>query len=82
MDTKSIKIGIFKLTRTEHPEIDEWGCCIVAASTEKEARELANQEAKAEGYLWTDGHRVSSEYLGDAVDGISGVLLSSMDIPE
>lgn len=79
MSTKSIKIGLYLLKRTETPYPDEWGACVVAAATEQEAREIANHESKAEGYLWTDGGRVSASYLGDAADDVSGIVLITKD---
>ena len=79
-DTKTIEIKLFLLERDGTPMPDEWGQCIVAASTEKAARELANQESGAEGYVWTDGRSTNARFLGVAVDGVEGVLIISRDL--
>lgn len=79
-DTKTIEIKLFLLERDETPMPDEWNQCIVAAATEKAARELANQESGAEGYVWTDGKITSAKYLGVATDGVEGVLIISRDL--
>ena len=82
MDTKSIEIKLFLLTRTETPHPDEWAACIVAAKDEAAAREQANQDApQVEGYVWTDGHKVHASFLGMASDGVSGVILGSKTLP-
>ena len=81
-DNKSIKIGLYLLERNDTPMPDEWGRCVVAACSEKAARELANQESKAEGYVWTDGHLVDCTHLGSALDGIDGVIIFSRDMKE
>lgn len=81
-DSKSISIGIWLLERTETPMPDEWGRCVVAAPSESNARQLANEESSAEGYVWSDGHKVSAEYIGEAADGVSGVIIFSRDMKE
>jgi hypothetical protein len=74
-DTKSIIIKLYLLERSENVLPDENVKCLVAARTEKAARELANSEAGSEGYVWTDGTLVRSRELGEANDGIDGVLI-------
>jgi len=81
-DTKSIEISLYLLERNDTPERDEWGRCVVAAASESGARQLANEEAQAEGYVWTDGHKVDATYLGTAVDGVSGIVIFSRDMKE
>lgn len=78
-DTKSIAINLYLLERSDTPSPDEWGKVVVAASTEKAARELANQESKAEGYVWSDGQLVSARLIGVAEDGVEGVILGARD---
>jgi hypothetical protein len=81
-DTKSINIKLFLLSRNDTPMPDEWAKCVVAASTEAGARELANNESRSEGYVWNDGQLVNSKLLGDATDEISGVVLFSRERDE
>lgn len=76
------KDGIWLLTRTETPYADEWGACMVAADDEDDAREMANQVSLADGYVWTDGHRVNARCVGTASAGTFGILLHSMEVPE
>ena len=78
-DGMSIQIGIYLLERAEEPYPDEWGKVIVAAATEKAARELANQESGAEGYVWTDGTKTSAKFIGPAAEDVHGILLASRD---
>jgi hypothetical protein len=74
-DTKSITISLYLLERNDTPQPDEWARCVVAASTEPGARELANQDSGAEGYVWSDGRLVEATLLGEAADGVEGVIL-------
>jgi hypothetical protein len=79
-DTKSINLKLFLLSRNDTPMPDEWSKCVVAASSESGARELANNESRAEGYIWNDGQLVEAEVLSDtASEGISGVVLFSRE---
>ena len=79
MAAKSIEIGIWLLERTETAGPDEWAKCVVAAATETEARQLANEESKAEGYVWTNGSLASVRKIGVADEGIQGVVLSAAE---
>jgi hypothetical protein len=81
-DTKSIKIKLYLLERIESPGHGEMASHLVAASSEKAAREIANGVSKDEGYLWTDGHLVTATALGEAYDDIEGVLMSSREEKE
>ena len=58
---------------------DEIGKCVVAAATEKEARDVANAESSAEGYIWTDGALANCVQIGVANSGIAGLILASKD---
>lgn len=73
--TKSIKIFLFHLKRTERALPDEWAQCVVAAKDEKDARTTANQEARSEGYVWTDESKAVLRKIGAAADGVEGVVL-------
>ena len=74
-DGKSIEVYLYLLERTDTAYGDEWSKCIVAATSEKRAREIANEEAKADGYVWTDGSLVSAKRIGVADDEIQGIQL-------
>ena len=78
-DTKSIKIKLYLLERIETPGPDEYSKCVVAAASEKSARQIANNDSKAEGYVWTDGHMVNGTEIGDAADDVEGVVLWSRE---
>ena len=78
-DGKSIEIGIYLLKRIQTPQADEHSSCMVAASSEKEARTIANQELKADGYIWTDAAQVEAVFAGTAVDGVYGLLIASKE---
>jgi len=74
-----IEISLYKLSRNDTPMSGELTACIIAAANEKQAREIANQESSAEGYVWTDGHLVDCQLIGKAEDGVSGIVLSSKE---
>lgn len=76
---KSISIYLYLLERTETAYSGEWAKCIVAATNESSARQMANESAEAEGYVWTDGHLTSARKIGLADDGVSGVVLSAAE---
>lgn len=76
MDGKTIQVKLFRLSRNDSPMSGDPTRTVVAAATEKQARETANQETGAEGYIWTDGSLVSCEEIGIAHDGFSGVLVT------
>ena len=76
-DTKSIEINIYLLERTETAIFGEWAKCIVAAASEQQARQIANEAASAEGYVWTDGALTQIRRIGVAEDGIQGVILAA-----
>ena len=73
---QSIEIFIYKLVRNETLVADEWAGCIVAAPSERQAREIANGESGGEGYVWTDGGAVNAECVGIAYEGVQGVIAS------
>lgn len=66
MSTKSIELKLYLLSLNYEPMPDELGSLVVAAPTESEARGIANQESKNEGYVWTDGQRTTCRLLGVA----------------
>lgn len=75
--TKTIELYLWLLERTETAYAGEWAKCIVAATTESQARQIANEDAGAEGYVWTDGSLTQAKRLGIADDGVQGVVLSA-----
>jgi hypothetical protein len=82
-ESKSITIKLFHLKRQDTMYQDEYTQCIVAAATEKEARELANRDSEAEGYVWTDGMQVEAKELSDSAhDGVAGIQIWSREPSE
>jgi len=79
MGTGSIQIGIWLLDRSNRILPNEYSKVVVAAASEEEARQIANQSAGTEGYVWNDGSTVNSQFLGDAADGVYGLILASKD---
>lgn len=79
MPDKTLEIKIFLLERNDTAHPDEWAKVVVAALNEKMARELANQDSRSEGYVWTDGGLVTAKEIGTAIDGVDGVILSSRE---
>ncbi len=79
MDGKSITVYLFQLERQDSPGPDEATKIIVAAPSEKAARESANSEGGSEGYIWTDGTLVLAKKIGIAEDGVSGVICVSKE---
>jgi len=68
---------IYLLKRADRIGYDEYVAKIIRASSEQEARDIANTNTGDEGQLWTDATRVSCEPL-DA-EGASGPLLESFN---
>ena len=84
-DTKSIEIYLWLLERTETADPGQMAKCLVAASTEHQARQIANEDANGmdpsvAGYVWTDGALVASRRLGVADDEIQGVIFWAPEI--
>lgn len=79
MGTKSIELYIFLLERNETPAHGEWAKCLVAATSEKAAGEIANEASEAEGYVWNDGARTSIRRIGIADDGVQGLIMQTKD---
>ena len=75
----SISINIYLLERTETSHPDAWAKVVVAAATESQARQIANAESGAEGYVWTDGNLVQAKLLGVAGLDVHGVILSAKE---
>jgi hypothetical protein len=73
--TKTIEIYLWLLERTETAYSGEWAKCIVAGTTAEQARQIANEDSGAEGYVWTDGSLTQIKRLGIADDGVQGVVL-------
>jgi len=70
-----MNVKLWILTRQDTPQAGEVTACVIAMPTEKEARELANQESQAEGYVWTDGSLVEANLLAEnTVEGVEGVV--------
>lgn len=80
--TKTLTINLYILKREDTVYAGEWASCVVASRTETNARQMANEAAKAEGYVWTDGHLTTCQKIGVADDGIAGVVLHSTENEE
>jgi len=76
-DTKSIQVELWYFERVSSASPHEWSKCVVAAPGEKAARNVANEESGDEGFVWTDGNLVEGRLLGQAADGVYGVVLFS-----
>jgi len=76
---KTLTVKLFLLTRTESAAGDEYSACVVAAISEKAAREIANGESGSEGYVWIDSSRVEAKELGVAGDEAAGIILWSKE---
>ncbi len=74
-NTKTIEIYLWLLERTESAHTGEWAKCIVAGTTEQQARQIANEDSNAEGYVWTDGSLTQAKKIGTADDGVQGIVL-------
>jgi len=77
--TKTIEINLWLLERTETAQGTEWAKCIVAGTTEVQARQIANEDSGAEGYVWTDGSLTQARKIGVADDGVQGVVIFSTE---
>lgn len=76
-DTKSIKIGIYRLDRIEDSVPGEWASLVIAAKDEKAAREIANQESRGESYIWAMPEKAKAVFVGAAEDGVEGLIVGS-----
>lgn len=65
MSSFSIKMSVFLLSRTDSPVGGDNTSCVVLAADETAAREVANTNSGAEGYLWRDSSRVKCEMLAE-----------------
>ena len=71
-----MKMHLYVLEREETPYPDEWDKCVVAATSEVEARTYANERGASQGYVWTDGTLTSCRELGEANEDTEvGVLV-------
>lgn len=77
-DSKTIRIGLYILSRPSMHS-DEVSQFLVGANGEAEARQIANSDSKAEGYVWTDPARTDAKFLGFAEDGVYGVIMRSKE---
>lgn len=75
---KSIEIKLYLLERNDTAVAGEVSKMVVAGRNEKAARETANSESGAEGYVWTDGHLVSAKEIGIATNA-EGVVLEARE---
>ena len=74
-----MEIFIYSLERTNVMISGDRTKCIVAAKDEKSARNIANEDSKAEGFVWNDSYETTCRLLGTADEGVSGVLLWSIE---
>jgi hypothetical protein len=79
MSDKSIKINLYLLERNDNPHPEECKKCVIAAATEAWARELANQQSGVEGYVWGNENDVAITVIGEADDGIDGLICLSQE---
>lgn len=75
----TIQIEIWMLERSSKINPNEASKVIVAAPNEDQARQIANEAAGTEGYVWNDGSVVQSTFLGQAADGVYGLLLAAKE---
>lgn len=80
---KTLTVNLYLLFRTEAVMPGEYSACVVAAATEKNAREMANEYSgsieSGEGYPWTDSARTEAKNLGVASDETAGIVLWSKE---
>ena len=75
----SIRVELWLLDRTNRILPGEAQKVVVAAPSEEEARQIANSSAGTEGYVWTDGSTVTSTFLGEAAEGVYGLIIASKE---
>ena len=75
----SIAIEIWYLERSAKINPGEASKVIVAAPSEDQARQIANEAAGTEGYVWNDGSVVEAKFLGAAAEGVYGLLMASKE---
>ena len=70
---------LFQLSRDgQEVDYDECDSFVIAANSEQEARDFANEDAGGEGRIWNDLKRVSCVVIGQACSNITaGVILVS-----
>lgn len=78
-DSKMVQVYIWKLSKENQMIATDTCDMVVAAPSEKAARELANGDAGSEGYVWLDGSLVNARKLGTAEDGVYGIILRSSE---
>lgn len=76
---KTLEIYLYLLERTSEPAADEWRKCIVAAPSQKAARERANYDSGSEGYIWTDDSQATCTEIGTANEGAESIIFYSRD---
>ncbi len=72
-------MNIYHLSRDAgEVDYDEYDAFIVAACSEEEARNYANENAAHEGRIWTDRKQVACKVVGRACSKVTaGVVLGS-----
>lgn len=77
---KSLKLKLYLLKRLGSTGPDEFTQCIVVGASERQAREIANEDSSTEGFIWTDGTLVEAiELAPNTNDGVEGIVLWSKE---
>ena len=69
---------LFLLKRTDGADYDEHDAKVIRAKSEKQAREIANENTGDEGKIWGDKKEVTCEIVTAA--GEAGALLESLKV--
>lgn len=69
---------IYLLSRPGHIDYDEYDSKVVRATSEREARALANAQVGDEGNIWEDSSEVNCEVVDP--EGQPGVISSSFHV--
>lgn len=74
-----MEIYLYVLERTNVLISGDRTKCLVAAKDEKAARNIANEDSKAEGFVWNDGYETTCRKIGTADEGVQGTVLWSSE---
>lgn len=72
-------VYIWHLRRENNMVLNQVCDVVVAATSEKEARQIANENSREEGYIWTDTGIVAARRLGVAEDDIQGIIVQASE---
>jgi len=68
---------LFLLERNNKISYDEYVSHIIIAENSSKAREIANEIAIDEGYIWEDAQEVSCEEI--FIEGLEGIIISNFN---